>query len=242
MLYRQYFSLNASLVLIALLAIAFSVMRALGALGPFNLRWLLPLGFCLMMVLPWVLLTQDGRRQIGLKKPHKKSYYLLGIGLGITAPFICFLLGYFIYGNTSNNWFVNIGNNYKTVMNTSGMSFWMLHLIFTIPAMLFSPIGEEIFFRGVLQKTLEQKWSTSSSTFIECCLFGVVHLCHHGFLKAGGSLVFLPMSGLLWVIQMFFVAWMFAWLRAKSGSIFVAILAHSIFNLTMNVLIFGFLW
>lgn len=242
MLYKKYFSIHVSLVLIALLAVGFAVMRALGALGPSNLRWLLPLGFCLMTILPWVLLTKNGRQQIGFKKPHKNSFYLLGIGLGIAAPLVCFVLGYLIYGYTNNNWFVNIGNNYKTMMNTTGMSFLMLHLIFTIPAMLFSPIGEEIFFRGVMQKTLEQKWSASTSTYIECCLFAVVHLCHHGFLEAGGSLIFLPVSGALWVIQMFFVAWMFAWLRAKSGSILVAIIAHSIFNLTMNMLIFGFLW
>jgi hypothetical protein len=41
---------------------------------------------------------------------------------------------------------------------------------------------------------------------------------------------------------MFFVAFLFATLRALSGSIFVAIVAHSVFNLTMNLTIFTFLW
>ncbi len=242
MLFKKYLTPWSSIILIALLALGFGVMRALGALGPSHLRWMLPLGFCLMAILPWVLLSVNGRRQMGLKQPEKKSDYLTGIGCGIGSAFLCFLLGFILFGHSPDNWFANIGNTYKTMMNTTGMPFWMLHLVFTIPAMLFSPIGEEIFFRGILQKTLEQKWSVLISTLIECSLFGVVHLCHHGFIKASNGLEFLPISGALWVIQMFFVAWMFAWLRAKSGSIFVAILAHSFFNLTMNFFIFGFLW
>jgi hypothetical protein len=242
MLYRKYIFPSASILLIVLLAIAFGAMRAMGALGPSTLRWLLPLGFCLMTLLPWILLTADGRKQIGLKKANKNSVYILAIACSALASITCFLLGYFIYGHSVENWYVNIGNSYKAIIDTSTMSFLMLNLIFTIPAILFSPIGEEIFFRGVLQKTMEQKLSVSISTIIECGLFALVHLCHHGILKTAGGLVFMPIPATLWVIQMFFVAFMFSWLRAKSGSIFVAIVAHSVFNLTMNLLIFMFLW
>jgi len=68
-------------------------------------------------------------------------------------------LGYLIYGHGVENWYANIGNNYKTMMDISAMSFVMLNLIFTIPAMLFSPIGEEIFFAVCCKKTIEQKLS-----------------------------------------------------------------------------------
>ena len=195
-----------------------------------------------MTLLPWILLTADGRKQIGLKKADKHSAYLLAIACGALASAACFLLGYLIYGHSVENWYVNTGNSYKAIMDTSAMSFVMLNLIFTIPAILFSPIGEEIFFRGMLQKTMEQKLSVVNSTIIECGFFALVHLCHHGILKTAGGLVFMPIPATLWVIQMFLVAFMFSWLRAKSGSIFVAIVAHSVFNLTMNFFIFAFLW
>lgn len=154
----------------------------------------------------------------------------------------CFVLGLILFGKTDDNWFVNIGNNYKSIMDTSWMSFWMLNLIFTVPAILFSPIGEEIFYRGVVQKTFEQKFSVTTSTIIECSLFAVIHLAHHGIIKTANGLAFLPLSGVLWMIQMFLVAFMFAWLRNKTGSIFTAILAHMVFNLVMNLTIFLFLW
>lgn len=242
MLFKRLISPSASLIVIALLVVGFSSMRAVGALGPSSLRWLLPLGFCIMAVLPWVLLTAYGRREIGLKIPEKSFQYVEAIACGFAASFLCFLFGYFLFGSEVDNWYVNIGNSFKAVMDTSGMSFWMLMLIFTVPAVLFSPIGEEIFYRGVLQKTLEQKLTVFSSTVIECCLFAVIHLVHHGIIRTTAGLTFLPVSGGLWMVQMFFVALMFALLRKRSGSIYVAILSHMVFNVTMNTTIFLFLW
>lgn len=217
-------------------------MRIGGALGTPSWRWLLPTGFVLMMVLPWVLLTPEGRRRIGLKKPDSFNRYFLGIALGAGSAFLCFLFGYLLFGTAVDNWFVNIGNSFKDAMDTSAMSFWMLSLVFTVPAVMLSPIGEEIFYRGVAQETLEQKFSVRISTIMECSFFALVHQVHHGIIKTSTGLTFLPLSGTLWFIQMFLVAWMFAWLRKISGSIFVPILAHMVFNLTMNTTIFLFLW
>ena len=242
MLYKKIITPASSLIFITVLVIGFSVMRATGALGPSSLRWLMPLSFCLMAILPWVLLTHEGRRQIGLQKPESFSFYLLAIIAGAGAALFCFALGYLLFGTAVDNWFMNIGNSYKAMMDTSAMSFWMLSLIFTIPAIMFSPIGEEIFYRGQLQKTLEQKFSINISTVIECALFALVHQVHHGIIKTASGLTFLPVSGVIWFVLMFLVAWMFASLRSKSGSIFVAILAHIIFNVTMNTTIFLFLW
>ncbi|PUA26520.1 MAG: hypothetical protein B0W54_22480 [Cellvibrio sp. 79] len=242
MLYKKYITPASSLFIIILLVVGLSVMRIAGALGPSSLRWLMPLGFCVMAVLPWILLTREGRRQIGLQKPGYSPSWLLAIIAGISAALFCFALGYLLFGITVDNWFVNIGNSYKAMMDTSAMSFWVLSLIFTIPAILFSPIGEEIFYRGQLQKTLEQKFTIRTSTVIECTLFALVHQVHHGIIKTTSGLTYLPVSGAIWFVLMFLVAWMFALLRSKSGSIFVAIIAHVVFNITMNTTIFLFLW
>ena len=44
------------------LALLFAAGRAFGVLGPANLRGLLPLGFVLMALIPWLLLDAEGRR------------------------------------------------------------------------------------------------------------------------------------------------------------------------------------
>ncbi len=242
MLYKKFISPSVSLIIMGALVIGFSAVRALGVLGPSSLRWVLPLSFCVMAILPWALLTANGRRQIGLQRPDMASRYILAIVTGAGAALLCFALGYLLFGKAVDNWFVNIGNSYKAMMDTSAMSFWMLSLIFTIPAMLFSPIGEEVFYRGQLQKTLEQTFSINTSTVIECTLFALIHQVHHGIIKSETGLTYLPLSGALWFVLMFLVAWMFAWLRARSGSIYISILSHMVFNIAMNTCIFLFLW
>lgn len=241
-LYRALISMPLSFAITGLLVIAFSAMRAIGMFGPGTYRWLLPLSFCLMALMPWLLLSKIGRNQIGLTQPVNVRWYFLGAGLGALASLLMYGLGVIIYGHGVENWYVNISYFYKASMDTSSFGFWMLMAIFTVPAMIFSPIGEEMFFRGLLQKTLEQKLAIWKSTIIESCLFAVVHLCHHGFARTAMGLEFMPIPALLWMVQIFFVGVMFSWLRASSGSIYTAIASHMIFNLVMNLTIFLFLW
>lgn len=231
-----------ALALVLILAAGFAAMRAGGVLGPPALRWLLPVGFTVMALTPWLLMNAEGRRQIGLRRPERAGAWLPAIGLGALASLVCFGIGAVLFARGPDNWFVSIANNYRSVMDTAGMSMLTLHLVFTLPALLFSPVAEEIFFRGILQRTLEQHLSDRTSTVIECGAFGVVHLCHHGLVMGAAGLGWLPLSGSLWMMLMFTTALMFAWIRKRSGSLYPAIAAHAAFNLTMNALIFAALW
>jgi len=224
------------------LGLIFFCMRAIGMLGPASLRWMLPLGFIVMVALPWLVLAANGRRQIGLCRAKNVRSYGVGIVAGVLAASLCFILGVLLYGTSDDNWFINIANNYRQILDTRGFDLLKLHLMFTIPACLFSPFGEEIFFRGFLQRALESRFSSRLSTHIEAGLFGIVHLCHHGLIATPGRLSLRPVSGCLWVLLMFSTAWMFAWIKKSSGSIFPAIASHAAFNATMNVFIFAFLW
>lgn len=231
-----------ALAVVLLLAGGFAAMRAGGMLGPPALRWLLPVSFTVMAIMPWLLMNGHGRRQIGLRRPDLAASYLPAIALGALASLGCFLAGMALFGTGADNWFVSIANNYRSVMDTRGMSPLALHLVFTLPALLFSPIAEEMFFRGILQRTLEQHWSQTASTLAECAAFGAVHLCHHGLVTSAAGLGWRPLSGSLWMILMFLTALLFARIRQRSGSLYPAMAAHAAFNLTMNSLIFLALW
>ena len=60
----------------------------------------------------------------------------------------------FLFGRTADNWFVSIATNYRGIMNTANMDLLRLQPDFHDSGDSFSPIGEEIFFRGFLQQTL----------------------------------------------------------------------------------------
>jgi len=224
------------------LAVIFAAARVVGVLGPRDLRWLLPLGFTLMALTPFALLDAAGRRNAGMNWGGSARWYGVAFVAGAMAAAGCFALGYALFGVSADNWFVTIANNYRQSMDTTGWSMARLHLVFTPPALIFSPIGEEIFFRGYLQYSLEQRFSTRASTIAECAAFGTIHLCHHGLLLTAAGITLRPVSGAIWVLLMFGAAWLFAYLRRSSGSLLPAITAHVAFNLVMNVAIFGFLW
>lgn len=222
--------------------IIFGAIRGLGMLGPPLYRPLIPLGFICMMALPFIFLTKDGRRQIGFSPSNKITYYGIGILFGLTASAVCFGIGMLLFDTSSDNWFITIRNYY---LNTPSMpvSTFQLFIIFTIPAMTFSPIGEEIFFRGFLQEALSSRLTVQTSMLLESLLFGVVHIFHHGFVRmANGSIQVYFWSGILWVGLMFLTAYGFAMIRNVSASIYPAMVAHTTFNLMMNVFIFSFLW
>lgn len=223
------------------LCIIFLALRALAMFGPASMRALLPLTFIAMTLLPWLVLSPHGRYQIGLKFPASGAWFAAALGAGIAAAAACFVAGHVLYGASSGNWFVSVANVYRA-HPTAGFSLLQLHLTFTIAACLFSPIGEELFFRGFLQKVLEQRVPRAAATHLEAALFALVHLCHHGIVATAAGLVLLPGSAGIWVMLMFCVAWLFAWLRQASDSLLPAIVAHAAFNATMNSFIFAFLW
>lgn len=241
-IWRGSLAPGRALGLVLGLAAAFAAMRAAGMLGPAAVRWMLPLGFVLMMAMPWLILNKTGRLQIGLRKPASWADYPPAVLAGALAALACGVAGVLLFGRSADNWYLSVAANYRGIMDTSRYGIVQLHLIFTLPALVFSPVGEEIFFRGLLQRALEQRLSVKLATALECAVFGLVHLCHHGLVMGVGGVTLRPLSGALWVLLMFAVACMFAALRKRSASLFPAMAAHAAFNAAMNAVIFAFLW
>lgn len=241
-IWKKSITSTSGFLIVCFLAVFFSFVRWVGMFGPSSLRFVLPLGFFIMAVSPWILLGPEGRRQIGLKRPIRFPDFGTAFLLGSLAAATCFALGVALFDHSRDNWFLTIADNYRKTVRTAGFSTLQLHLIFTTPALIFSPFGEEIFFRGVFQRGLEERFDRKTSTFIECAVFGIVHLCHHGILATTTGLTVLPLSGGIWMVLMFGTGYLFAVIRKRSDSLWPAILSHMAFNLTMNGIIFSVLW
>ncbi len=238
--FKSFFgnTLNVAIIF----SVLFATMRGVGMLGTSSDRFLLPLGFLLMIALPFIFLKRNGRRQIGFTKSKTPYDYLLGIAFGALAALFCYLIGFLLFGVSTENWFITIRNSYYTTFPTEGISLWQLFFTFTIPALVFSPIGEEIFFRGFLQESLATKFSYKTSIIIESMLFGGIHIFHHGLIRDVNGIQFFWTSGILWMTLMFCTACGFAIIRKRSNSVYPAMVAHASFNLVMNATIFFILW
>ena len=151
-------------------------------------------------------------------------------------------MGLAVFGMGADNWFISIATHYRNTLDTRGLALWQLHVFFTLPACLFSPIGEEIFFRGLLHGALQERFGARVAAVSEASLFALVHVCHHGLWLAATGWTFRPVSGVLWMLLMFGTALVFSALRQRSGSLGPAIAAHASFNAAMNAFIFAALW
>jgi membrane protease YdiL (CAAX protease family) len=232
---------NALLFWVVGVGAGFTAIRAFAMLGPVAARPLF-LAHCIVMAItPWLLLTAAGRAQSGIRRPDRQLSLVIAPFAGVTASVLCFLLGYALFERTADNWFVSVGNSFRA-QPTPGFSTIQLHLMFTIPAMIFSPIGEEIYFRGVLQRALETRFSSRISAALESGWFGAAHLVHHGLFLTAAGLSFRPVSGILWFLLTTLLSLVFVTLRKFGNSVFPAVIAHSAFNATMNFFIFGYLW
>ena len=235
----QFSNRNYFLVVGLVLLIVFTSMRGLAMLGPLFAQPLLPLSFVLMAVAPFVLLNRPDRTAIGLKMPHSYHSYLFAAVLGSMAAFVCYIIGISLFHLTPDNWYVTIKKFYlNNPAYDNDSPIWQTFLIFTLPALIFSPVGEEIFFRGFFQESLKLNFSERTSTLIECACFGLIHLFHHGLVSNNGSIILFPLSGLIWALLMASLAFAFVQIRKHSNSLYPAIASHASFNLSMNAIIF----
>ena len=233
---------GSGVVLIALLCITFGVMRAISLLGSNPQNPLLPASFVLMFLCPFVLLAKPGRRRMRLTQPEKRIWLLWGFLLGGIAAVICFVLGYVLFGTTDDNWFVTVGNFYSVTEQMRELPVSALFLIFTIPALIFSPLGEEFFFRGLMQTTLERRLNPKKAMLIVAAVFAGIHLFHHGIARQNGEFQVYFISGALWFGLIFATSILFEICCRRARSVWAAVICHASFNLFMNILIFAFLF
>lgn len=94
-------------------------------------------------------------------------------------------------------------------------------LVFFVVVFL-APLAEEILFRGYLLRSIENVMSSKAAIFWSGLLFGVVH---------GDLLRLLPLS---------LGGWVLAWMARKYESLWPPILAHSIWNFIMILVMYAF--
>ncbi len=189
-------------------------------------------------ILPFVFLSKSGRRSIGIVKPQKYIPLLWAFVSGLIFSFLLYYLGQWLYGNSDNNWYHYIGRSYNIPEAISQSDKLILFAITALTGMLFSPIGEELFFRGIVYGSFEKSIGSSKASIVESAAFALTHIAHFGLVYLGGQWKLLLIPSLIWVLSMFFVSMLFLHYKKRSGSILGAIICHAAFNLGMIFCIF----
>ena len=225
------------LLLIILLGLPrFALVMHANETGQYNQVSLI---FVSMMLLPVILLNKPGRVLIGLVKPARPIWILYSALLGIVFCLIVHFIGIQLFGHSSSNWFVYISQSYQVDASIlDSRDLFIFFLIYATTSMFFSPVGEELFYRGLVHQCFQDRFGSNQASQIDSAAFALTHLAHFGIVVHQGRWEILPIPAILWVLLMFMVSRIFFLCKLQSGSLLGPIVSHAAFNVTMIYLIF----
>lgn len=189
-------------------------------------------------IAPFIFLSKYGRKKIGITKPKKYHWLLIAFVSGLIVSILLYFLGQSLYGKSYENWYNYIGKSYKIPTSINKDDKAILFTIMALTGMTFSPIGEELFFRGIAHSSFAKSIGDKKASIVEGSAFAATHVSHFGLVFINNQWNFFPIPTFIWVLSMFLVSVLFFAFRKYSGSILGAILCHSAFNLGMIYCIF----
>lgn len=187
---------------------------------------------------PFIFLSRSGRRKIGLTKPQRYRGLVLAFAAGLIFSLFLYYVGHSLYGNTYENWYTYVGRSYKIPAAIKPNDKTILFTVVALTGMLFSPVGEEFFFRGIVHASFANSVGDKKASIIDSSAFALTHLSHFGLVFVNDQWRFLTVPALLWVLSMFLVSILSFLFKTYSGSILGAVVCHAAFNLGMTYCIF----
>ena len=195
--------------------------------------------FFFMWFSPLIFLTKNGRRNIGIKKPHNYRWLFYSFAIGAAVCILTYIIAKLLFSHTLSNWFVYISKSYSASgIVLQGSQRQIYFLIYSLTGMTFSPIGEELFYRGLVHGSFAESVGEQKASIADSSAFALTHLAHFGIVYVAGDWNFLFLPALLWVFSMFVASRIFFICKQNSGSILGAIFSHAAFNLAMMYFIF----
>jgi membrane protease YdiL (CAAX protease family) len=236
--WRKYFSYNWKFGLFLILIICiprFILVMQANENANYSYMGLIML---VSAIIPFVFLSKYGRKAIGLCKPDSYSWLLIAVAIGLVFSVALYFAGEVLYGDSYGNWYVYIGKSYNIPDGISGKDKLVMFMIMAVTGMIFSPIGEELFFRGIVHSSFAKSMGNTKASIIDGTAFALTHISHFGLVFIHGKWTFFTMPTVIWVVSMFLISLLFFICRYKSGSLLGTILCHSTFNLGMIYCIF----
>jgi membrane protease YdiL (CAAX protease family) len=189
-------------------------------------------------IVPFIFLGKYGLKKIGISKPEKYNLLLIAFVSGLIASILLYFPGRSLYGNSYENWYNYIGKSYNIPLGINRNEKAILFIFMSLSGMTFSPIGEELFFRGIVHSSFAKSIGEKKASIVSSSAFALTHISHFGLVYINNQWNFLATPTLIWVLSMFLVSMLFFNFRKYSGSILGAIICHSAFNLGMIYCIF----
>jgi uncharacterized protein len=208
-------SSSLTLIFLSVLAILmFSPMFVMHQVGPFDFWWWMSTNLVLLLA---ICFLTDRDYLILLKKDLGEGLWRK-IGIGLLSAFLLYLL--FFAGNyLSRKWFNFAGSGiegvYRFKGDAAGIRIAMLMLVLIGP-------GEELFWRGFLQRKLSSKTGKWTGFIIALLLYTGVHIFTGNFMLIMAAFI----CGLFW-----------GWMYLKYNSMLINVVSHTVWDIVVFLLL-----
>ncbi|AYG94405.1 CPBP family intramembrane metalloprotease [Brevundimonas naejangsanensis] len=231
------FNVRTGLILLALFGVTrFALVMLANVTRDYGL---VSFFFIAMALTPLLLLTRSGRVRIGLNWRPRLTGLGLGVLLGAGCCVVLIATAGLLFGPGDDNAFTYVAGTYSALPDRMSDTLRLIMFaVFALIGMTFSPIGEELFYRGLVHESFVAGLGENRAALVDAAAFALVHLAHFGLVWRGTGWALLPLPALWWLCGLFAAALAFTWARRASGSILGAVAAHAAFNLVMTAWIF----
>jgi uncharacterized protein len=205
---------NKTIFIVILATLMFSPMFVLRQIGPFDFWWWMSTNLAVLLAICFL----TDRDYLILLKNDLNERIWWKIGIGLLSAFLLYLL-FFVGNYLSRKWFNFAGSGiegvYRFKGDASGIRIAMLMIILIGP-------GEELFWRGYLQRKLSLKTGKWAGFIIALLLYTGVHIFTGNIMLIMAALI----CGLFW-----------GWLYLKYNSMVINVISHTIWDIVVFLLL-----
>lgn len=210
---------------IAILHFAAAFLKSI----PLNL-----MGMILYSLVVFGLVEKGAWGEIGIRKITSWRHVLWGILWGTVFVVASSLLLCYCIGYSTANYLVIMAKQQLSYGVITPQNAWQYFPIAAIGFCTLSPLTEEPFFRGLMMRALERRFSSWVSNVIQGLLFGFVHLAYLWLTEFNGMLI-------VTMIPIIAVAGcLYGWVARKTGTVVSSMIVHSVVNGLLTVWVYGF--
>lgn len=179
------------------------------------------LGMLFYILLSFLFVRRRYWAEIKLKRPEKLIRLLYFIPVLFSIVIFFYLIQTVIFGLSDSNFFVVLARQQLQYGFLNRTNMWTY---FPITAIGFAslPLSEDIFFRGLILRVFEGKYSPLRANIIQSTLFSFVHIAYFWTTEIGVPIL-IPLFA--WV---FVSGLIYGWAAQKSKSVFSSMLVHAL--------------
>jgi len=171
-------------------------------------------------------------KEIRIKKPTFSTYIFLGTLLTIMFILVSYTVHYCTVDFSSSNFMALIAKQQIGFGVITKYNAWQYFPIAALGFSLLSPFTEEFFFRGLLMKSFENKFSVLSANLLQAFLFSFIHLAYYWLIEFNLEIIIptflaIPLP-LLW-----------GRLVRKTDSLLSSIIPHAVHNFILIFLVYA---